>query len=108
MQKTSSCYCICPYIDAPGGCGKTICFNTILEYDAMHGDDSLATASTGIAAILLKRGRTSTRYLGAKTWVPVSQCRTHTFAGSRVPMYRCQCNAVTLEQDGDTEYVSDP
>lgn len=46
------------FIDAPGGCGKTFCFNTILEYYAMHGDDALATASTGIAAILLKRGRT--------------------------------------------------
>lgn len=46
------------FADAPGGGGKTYCFNTLLSYVRKQGDVALAVASTGIAAILLEGGRT--------------------------------------------------
>lgn len=46
------------FADAPGGTGKTFCFNTILAYVRSQGGIALATASSGIAAILLELGRT--------------------------------------------------
>ena len=41
-----------------GGTGKTFCFNTILAHVRSQGRIALATASSGIAAILLMLGRT--------------------------------------------------
>jgi len=49
----------CFFIDAPGGTGKTWCFNTLLRYVRQHGDPALAVASTGIAGLLLAKGRTA-------------------------------------------------
>ena len=46
------------FVDAPGGTGKTFCFNTILAHVRSQGGIALATASSGIAAILLMLGRT--------------------------------------------------
>lgn len=46
------------FVDAPGGTGKTYTFNTILDAVRARGDIALAVASSGIAAILLGRGRT--------------------------------------------------
>ena len=46
------------FFDAPGGTGKTFCFNAVLRYARAHGHIALATASTGIAALLLDDGAT--------------------------------------------------
>ncbi len=42
------------FIDAPGGTGKTFLLNTILAYNRKDLHIALATASSGIAATLLK------------------------------------------------------
>ena len=42
-----------------GGTGKTFLLNTILSYVRQSGEIALATASSGIAATLLKLGRTA-------------------------------------------------
>jgi len=53
------------FIDGPGGTGKTFLYNTILAYvrsrePGTHGHViALATASSGIAALLLQGGRTA-------------------------------------------------
>ena len=46
------------FVDAPGGTGKTYCFNTLLSHVRAQGKIALAVASSGIAAILLALGRT--------------------------------------------------
>ena len=47
------------FIDAPGGTGKTYLLNTVLAYVRKNQGIALATASSGIAATLLKLGRTA-------------------------------------------------
>lgn len=42
------------FVDAPGGTGKTFSANDILLYIRARHDIAIATASSGIAAILLK------------------------------------------------------
>ena len=46
------------FIDALGGTGKTFVMNSILAYVRGQGNIAIATASSGIAAILLTSGRT--------------------------------------------------
>lgn len=46
------------FVDAPGGTGKTYCFNAILCAVRAKGQAALAVASSGIAATLLEGGRT--------------------------------------------------
>ena len=48
----------CLFVDAPGGTGKTFTFNAILGAVRCHGEIAIAVASSGIAAILLDKGRT--------------------------------------------------
>ena len=48
----------CIFVDAPGGTGKTFTFNAILGAVRARGEIALAVASSGIAAILLEKGRT--------------------------------------------------
>ena len=48
----------CIFVDAPGGTGKTFTFNVILASVRSKGMIALAVASSGIAAILLEKGRT--------------------------------------------------
>lgn len=48
----------CIFVDAPGGTGKTFTFNAILGAVRAQGKIALAVASSGIAAILLEKGRT--------------------------------------------------
>ena len=47
------------FLDAPGGTGKTFAINLILAYVRGQGDIAIAVASSGIAATLLKGGRTA-------------------------------------------------
>ena len=47
------------FIDAPGGTGKTYLLNLLLIYSTLNGKLTLATASSGIAATLLKSGTTA-------------------------------------------------
>ena len=47
------------FIDAPGGTGKTYVLNTLAAHTRSVGKISLCTASSGIAAVLLKGGRTA-------------------------------------------------
>ena len=54
-------------IDAPGGTGKTFLLSTLLQQVRKSGKIAVATAFTGIAAILLPGGRT----LHSKLKVPV-------------------------------------
>ena len=46
------------FVDAPGGTGKTYCFNALLAHVRAKGDIAIAVASSGIAALLLYQGRT--------------------------------------------------
>jgi hypothetical protein len=47
------------FIDAPGGTGKTFLLNTLASHFRANGDIVLCSASSGIAAVLLKGGRTA-------------------------------------------------
>jgi len=47
------------FIHAAGGCGKTFLCNTIAAEVRRRGQVALCVASSGIAALLLDRGRTS-------------------------------------------------
>ena len=46
------------FLDAPGGTGKTFVFNALLAYTRSKREIALATAFSGIAALLLSGGRT--------------------------------------------------
>lgn len=46
------------FIDGPGGSGKTYIYITLIYYFLAQGDQVLAMAWTGIAALLLPRGMT--------------------------------------------------
>ena len=47
------------FVDAPGGCGKTFCFNCLLAYLRSVGKIVIAVATTGIAALQLTGGKTA-------------------------------------------------
>ena len=47
------------FVDAPGGCGKTYCFNCILAYIRSKEKVAVAVATTGIAALQLSGGKTA-------------------------------------------------
>lgn len=47
------------FVDGPGGTGKTFLYNALLDKVRSDGGIALATASSGIAATLLKGGRTA-------------------------------------------------
>ena len=51
-------------INAPGGCGKTYLRNGILAHVRGMGHKCIAAASSGIAATLLKGGRTAHSFFG--------------------------------------------
>lgn len=57
------------YLDGPGGYGKTFLYLTILSYIRGRGQKALPFATTGIAATLLKGGRTV--HSGFKLPVPL-------------------------------------
>jgi hypothetical protein len=52
------CKSRCYFLDAPGGTGKTYLLNLLLAKVRLDNKIALATASTGVAAILLEGGRT--------------------------------------------------
>jgi ATP-dependent DNA helicase PIF1 len=60
------------FIDGLGGTGKTYNKNLILNVVRSHGDIALVVASSGIAAFLLSRGRTTHSYLK----IPIALDRT--------------------------------
>ena len=66
------------FVDAPGGCGKTFCFNAILNYYRSQGECALALATTGIAALQLCGGKTV--HTGLKVPVDFSGTRRGKFA----------------------------
>lgn len=47
------------FIDAPGGSGKTFLLNQIITHNLLKNRKVISVASSGIAAILLKNGRTA-------------------------------------------------
>lgn len=47
------------FLDAPGGTGKTFLINSLLAKIRSEKDINLTVAFSGIAATLLKRGRTT-------------------------------------------------
>ena len=47
------------FIDGPGGSGKTFLYNTILAHFRSNNQQTIAVASSGIAAILLDGGTTA-------------------------------------------------
>jgi hypothetical protein len=47
------------FIDGPGGTGKTFLYNTLLDYVRSKGMIAIALASSGLASLLLKKGRTA-------------------------------------------------
>jgi len=52
-------------IDAPGGCGKTFLGNILLAYTSIQNKIAIATALSGIAATLMRKGTTFHRRFGA-------------------------------------------
>lgn len=46
------------FLDGPGGSGKTMCYNTLITFFRSQGAKVASSAYTGIAATLLKGGRT--------------------------------------------------
>ena len=58
MTKASQNEQVLLFLDAPGGCGKTHCFNCLLAYCRSKGKRALAVATTGIAALQLAGGKT--------------------------------------------------
>jgi hypothetical protein len=46
------------FVDAPGGTGKTFCFNTIVRKLRAAGKHAICCASSGVAAVLLDNGGT--------------------------------------------------
>ena len=61
-------------INAPGGCGKTYLLNGILAHVRGMGHKCIAAASSGIAATLLKGGRTAHSFFG----IPIPMLNTST------------------------------
>jgi type II secretory ATPase GspE/PulE/Tfp pilus assembly ATPase PilB-like protein len=49
----------CFFVNGPGGTGKTFLYNTLLSTVRSSGDIAVAVASSGIAALLMKGGRTA-------------------------------------------------
>lgn len=47
------------FVDGPGGTGKTFVYSIMLAHVRSQGQIALAVASSGIAALLLKGGRTA-------------------------------------------------
>ena len=47
------------FVDAPGGCGKTFLYNTLLSHVRSRDQCAIAVASSGIAADLLEGGQTA-------------------------------------------------
>ena len=47
------------FLDGPGGTGKTFVYNLLLSAVRSHGKIAIALASTGLAALLLEKGRTA-------------------------------------------------
>jgi hypothetical protein len=47
------------YLDGPGGTGKTFLLNTILDWAAVAEIKAVVTASSGVAALLLRHGQTT-------------------------------------------------
>ncbi|XP_021964945.1 uncharacterized protein LOC110860200 [Folsomia candida] len=58
------------YVDGPGGSGKTFLYTTLLSFVRGRSQVALPFATTGIAATLLKGGRTA--HSGFKLEVPLS------------------------------------
>ena len=59
MSMTESDQHYLLFVDAPGGCGKTFCFNCLLAYLRSQGKIVIAVATTGIAALQLTGGKTA-------------------------------------------------
>lgn len=47
------------FVDGPGGTGKTFLYSLLLAHTRKDGFVALATASSGIAALLMPGGRTA-------------------------------------------------
>jgi hypothetical protein len=47
------------YLDGPGGTGKTFLLNCIIDTSRGHNQKTVAVASTGVAALLLRGGKTA-------------------------------------------------
>ena len=62
------------YLDGPGGSGKTYLYSTLLSFVRGKGEIALPFATTGIAATLLKGGRTV--HSGFKLPVPILDTST--------------------------------
>lgn len=66
------------FLDAPGGCGKTFLLNTLI-YDCLgKREHVIATASSGVAALLLQNGRTAHSAFGLP--IPIEQDSVSTIA----------------------------
>jgi hypothetical protein len=58
IAQTDQPKCHAYFLDGPGGSGKTMMYNTLISYFRAHHMPVAASAWTGIAATLLKGGRT--------------------------------------------------
>jgi ATP-dependent DNA helicase PIF1 len=54
-KNTAKCY----FIDAPGGTGKTYCLNAFIHHCLSLKSNIIVTSYAGVAALLLKNGRTA-------------------------------------------------
>ena len=82
----------CYFVNAFGGSGKTWLANTLLAYGRGKGHICLATASSGIAAILLDHGRTmhSTMAVPVKNLNETSTCNISANQGKAELMRRAK------------------
>jgi hypothetical protein len=58
IQNDEGPKCRAYFLDGPGGSGKTMCYNTLISWCRGQGIKIASSAWTGIAATLLKGGRT--------------------------------------------------
>ncbi|KAF2358537.1 DNA helicase Pif1-like [Trinorchestia longiramus] len=63
------------FIDAPGGTRKTFFLNIVLSYVRQNRHLAIATASSGVAAILLKLGRTSHSHFNFPIPIKAISCK---------------------------------
>ena len=63
------------YVEGPAGSGKMNLFQRVYHYVRMTGRIALCVAMSGIAALLLPRGRTAHSRFNLPVAVPLDGCR---------------------------------
>lgn len=73
-NQSAACQPKCFFIDGPGGSGKTYLYRTIITSVEASNREVIATATSGVAALLLPHGRTT--HSAFKVPIPVTATST--------------------------------